>query len=108
MLSKIKALLDKIFKRNQIKYIEAPKSENELKVNKKDDDFIKRIQVDSTKSIKAHKLQRDFQTGLIKEEDLSEEDYKLLEDLYQKQIKETIENIKMYRERINLLKGNLA
>ena len=57
---------------------------------------------------KALKLQKDYKAGLIEEEDLSEEDFDLLSNLYETQIEQTKQSIENYREKILNIKNKLV
>ena len=45
-------------------------------------------------------MQKDYKAGIIEEEDLSEEDFELLSNLYEKQIQNTKKSIENYRAKI--------
>lgn len=94
-----------LFKSNNQQYIEAPKENNiqEEKVN-----FKSQIIVNNEGEQKALKLQRDFKDGLIEEENLSEEDFNLLTNLYERQIEKTKKSIQEYKDRIVSIKSKLG
>jgi len=52
---------------------------------RKNANFKSQIVIDNEEEQRILKLQRDFKAGLIEEKDLSEEDFKLLVNLYKKQ-----------------------
>ena len=78
MLERIKEFFINLFKLNNQQYIEAPKEviepvsniNEEVKTNFKDE-----IAINNEEGNRALKLQQDFKSGLIQEEDLSEEDF---------------------------------
>ena len=111
MLEKIKKFFKNIFRVNSQQYIEAPKEELEHISNKRlqrNINFRDEIIVDNKEEDRILKLQKDFKEGLIKEEDLSEEDFNLLSKLYEMQIEKTKQSIQTYKNRIISLKSKLA
>jgi len=52
----------------------------------------------------AEKLQRDYQQGIIEEEDLNDDEYNLLSNLYQSQIDSIKQEIDNYKMKIKNLK----
>ena len=89
MLEIIKDFFRNLFKTNNQQYIEAPKEVIEPVSNiklQRDSDFKNQIVVDNEEEKRILKLQKDFKAGLIQEEDLSEEDFILLTNLYENQI----------------------
>lgn len=110
MLEKIKEFFRNLFKANGQQYIEAPKEEIESindRQAQRDSDF-KNQMIISNEEERILKLQKDFRTGLIEEEDLSEEDFDLLSDLYESQIEKTKQSIQRYKDRIISIKSKLA
>ena len=105
MLEKIREFFRNLFKSNNQQYIEAPKESDaqEEKVN-----FKSQIIVNNEEEQKALKLQRDFKDGLIEEENLSEEDFNLLTNLYERQIEKTKQSIQEYKDRIVSIKSRLG
>ncbi len=121
MIEKIKEFFKNLFKIRVQLYIEAPKEEIEnintiqkeskvVNTIKEDNssDFISRISVDTKENDRALKLQKDFNAGLIEEEDLSEEDFNLLSELYENQIERTKQSIQKYKNKIITAKKELA
>lgn len=110
MLEKIKEFFRNLFKTNGQQYIEAPKEEIESindRQAQRNSDF-KNQMVISNEEERILKLQKDFKTGLIEEEDLSEEDFDLLSKLYESQIEKTKQSIQRYKDRIISIKSKLA
>ena len=110
MLQKIKEFFMKIFKGNSIKYIEAPKEVNELEYgyDKKEKFDFGYVKADNEKYEKALKLQKEYKAGLIEENDLSDEDFELLTNLYEKQIDYTKKSIENYKNKIISVRSKLA
>ncbi len=111
MLERIKEFFRNLFKANNQQYIEAPKEVIEPVSNiklKRDIDFKNQIVVDNEEEKRILKLQKDFKAGLIEEEDLSEEDFILLTNLYENQIEKTKQSIQRYKNRIISVKSKLA
>lgn len=111
MLERIKEFFRNLFKTNNQQYIEAPKEVIEPVSNIKlqeDIDFKNQIVVDNEEEKRILKLQKDFKAGLIEEEDLSEEDFILLTNLYENQIEITKQSIQRYKNRIMSVKSKLA
>ena len=111
MLKKIKEFFKKLFKINNQKYIEAPKEVLEQTNNDKEEkicDFKNQIAIENEEENKIIRLQKDFKEGLIKEEDLSTEDFDALTKLYEKQIEETKQSIERYKKRIIYIKTKLV
>lgn len=110
MLEKIKKFFRDIFKTNKQQCIEAPKEMveplNDIQ-EEKNFDFKNQIVV-PYKEERVLKLQKDFKIGLIKEEDLSEEDFDLLTKLYESQIKQTKESLQRYKSKIMSIKSKLV
>ena len=111
MLEKIKEFFRNIFGINNKQYIEAPKEDvepiNNIKLQR-NINFKDEIAVTNEEEKRILKLQRDFKAGLIKEEDLSEEDFNLLSKLYESQIEKTKQSIQTYKNRIIFVKSKLA
>lgn len=111
MLEKIKEFFRNLFKTNEQLYIEAPKEEK-VPINnineKRNINFKNEIVVDNKEENRSLKLQKNFKAGLINEEDLSEEEFNLLRNLYEKQIEETKKSIQRYKEKIIAIKTELA
>lgn len=108
MLKKIKEFFIKIFRINNCKYIEAPKEEiitNNIK--EESDNFKSKIIVENEEDRRILKLQQDFKAGLIKEEDLPEEDFDLLNALYLSQIEKVKQSIEEYKNKIIVIKSKL-
>lgn len=70
--------------------------------------FLETIKIEEDKEEKRiRNLQRQFETGLISEEDLSEEDWIKLEELYEKQIAEAETKLEEYRQKIIRIRKNI-
>lgn len=110
MLEKIKKFLRNIFGINNQQYIEAPKEYvepiNNIKLQR-NINFKDEIFVANEEEKRALKLQTDFRAGLIEEENLSEEDFNLLSNLYESQIEKTKQSIQTYKNRIISVKSKL-
>ena len=111
MLEKLKKFFRNLFKIEDKRYLEAPKEiiepVNNASVSNKND-FINQIIVDNSKNDRALKLQKDFKEGLIEEEDLSEEDFELLSNLYENQIESIKKSIQSYKDKIVSIKNQLV
>lgn len=111
MLEKIKRFFRDLFKTSNQQYIEAPKeieeSVNNIQIQKSST-FKSQIVVENEEEKRISKLQKDFKAGLIEEEDLSEEEFNLLTNLYEKQIEKTKQSIQRYKNRIISVKSKLA
>ena len=114
MIDKIKNFLKKLFGLNNLHYLEAPKndtSQEELKQNniKLQSEFAKQIKIkpDEKKKL-ALRLQKNYKEGIIEEENLSEEEFDLLSNLYESQIESTKQSIENYRNKILNIQAKLA
>ena len=54
------------------------------------------------------KLRKDFESGIILEEDLSKDDFDTLYNLYEREIQSSRESIQNYRDKILVLKNKIA
>ena len=104
MIQKIKNFFKNLFGLNSQKYLESPKNET-LQNN----DFQEQIKIvpDEEKE-KALKLQNDYKSGVVEEEDLSEKEFDILSNLYESQIKETKRSIENYRQKILNIQNKLT
>lgn len=103
IFSKIASFIRNIFARKEdINGIheEQPKAENLVTDENIRNNFTKNIKISTIDE--TVKLQQDYKSGVIKEEDLTEEQYNSLMKLYDKQIDEYKTNISMKKE---MLKG---
>lgn len=111
MLEKIKRLFRNLFKTSNQQYIEAPKEMkepiNDIQIQR-NSTFKSQMVVENEEEKRALKLQKDFKAGLIEEEDLSEEEFNLLTNLYENQIEKTKQSIQRYKNRIISVKSKLA
>ena len=116
MIEKIKEFFKKLFGINSQNYLEEPKNEvlkneilqtNNMKLQYNDFKEQIRIVPDEEKE-KALKLQNDYKSGVIEEEDLSDEDFDILSNLYESQIKNTKQSIENYRKKILNIQTKLA
>lgn len=110
MLTKVKAFFKNLFGKNNHKMLDVPANSTENAKEKQliDDTFKNKITIDLTEQNRILKLQKDFRAGLIKEEDISDEDYEALSNLYDKQIEETKQEIQNYKNKIIALKSKLT
>lgn len=110
MIERIKEFFRNLFKTNNYKYIEAPKEQiepiNDMQ-KQKSFDFRSEIVVENEEEKRTLKLQKDFKSGLIEEENLSEEEFNSLSKLYEIQIQKTKESIQRYKNRIISAKTKL-
>lgn len=110
MLEKIKEFLKSMFKSKNYKLLDTGEEVKEPVNNTKElknVDLKKQIVASNEEEKRILKLQKDFQAGIISEEDLSKEDYNLLTNLYNKQIEKTKRSIQKYKERILYIKSKL-
>ncbi len=110
MFKKFKELFRKLFGISKIQYIEASKEVKNPISNKNiqpEKSFKNQIIINNEKENRALKLQYDFRNGMIKEEDISDEDFDLLANLYLRQIKEAKQEIQKYKERIIAIKSEI-
>ena len=109
MMERIKKFFRNLFGISQ-NYLEAPKNDvhqNEIlytnyeKLQSRFNQFQEQIKIESNpQEEKALKLQRDYKAGIIEEEDLTEEDFDILSNLYENQIQNTKASIENYRKKI--------
>lgn len=104
---RIKNFFTNLFKRNiQTKNIVGKK---EITPNKIKQEFIKDIKIPEEKAnSRLLKMQKDFEKGLIKEEDLNDSDLNDLRKLYMQQIEEKKKSIENYKKRIIKIKAQLV
>lgn len=110
MLEKIKEFFRKLFDRNKQQVIDEPKiidNSTDKKQNQFKKDFETQV-VFKNEEEKNLKLQRNFESGNLNVEELSEEEFKALVKLYEKQIKETEESIERYKSKIEKIKIQIA
>lgn len=109
MLEKIINFIKGLFKTEKQQYIEAPREVEESITNVKlQENFDNRIIVHNEEEERILQLQKDFKAGLIEEEDLSEEDFDALTNLYESQIEKTKKSIERYKSKIMSIKSQLA
>ena len=118
MIERIKEFFRNLFGINSRNYLEAPKNnvpQNEIlhtnneKLQSRFNQFQEQIKIKSNpQEEKALKLQRDYKAGIIKEEDLSEENFDILSNLYENQIQNTKASIENYRKKILNIQTKLA
>lgn len=109
MFNKIKEFFKNLFQTNKPKYIEAPKEVVEpINNNQVQTSLKSQIIINNEEDNRILKLQEDYKAGLIEEEDLSEEDFDLLTELYEKQIEKTKQSIQMYKNKILSIKSQLV
>lgn len=103
IFSRVKDFFRNIFNKNT----ETLKQSKEV-VKKEDANFKQLIQVKEDKEeIRLLKLQEDFANGVIKEEDIREEDTEKLFELYDEQIEEINTKTEMYKQKILEIKAKL-
>ena len=118
MIEKIKEFFRNLFGINSQNYLEAPKNEmprneilhtNNIESQNKYNQFQRHIKIipDQEKE-KALNLQNDYKAGVIEEEDLSEEDFDILSNLYESQIQNTKSSIENYRKKILNIQNKLV
>ena len=118
MIEKIKEFFRNLFGTNNQNYLDAPKNDipqneilqtNNIQSQNKFNEFQNQIRiVPDQEQEKAIRLQKDYKAGLIEEEDLSDEDFNLLSNLYEKQISNTKQSLENYRRKILNIQNKLA
>ena len=118
MVEKIKEFFRNLFGIKTQKYLDAPKDDipknailetNDVEHKDRFNEFQNQIKImPNYEEEKALKLQKDYKAGLIEEEDLSEEDFDILSNLYENQISKTKQSIENYRRKILNIKTKLA
>lgn len=108
MFEKIKDFFMKIFGiKKQELLIEDVKYESVSDTRK--EEFEKNIRVSKNEEEeRILKLRKDFESGIILEEDLSKDDFDTLYNLYEREIQSTRESIQNYRDKILVLKNKIA
>ena len=108
MFEKIKDFFMKIFGiKKQELLIEDVKYESVSDTRK--EEFEKNIRVSkNVEEERILKLRKDFESGIILEEDLSKDDFDTLYNLYEREIQSTRESIQNYRDKILVLKNKIA
>ena len=104
---RIKNFFTNLFKRNiQTKNIVEKKEITSIKIKQ---EFIKDIKIPEEKAnSRLQKMQKDFEKGLIKEEDLNDSDLNDLKKLYMQQIEEKKRSIENYKNKIIKIKAQLV
>ena len=104
---RIKIFFTNLFKRNiQTKNIVEKKELTPIKIKQ---EFIKDIKIPEEKAnSRLQKMQKDFEKGLIKEEDLNDSDLNDLKKLYMQQIEEKKRSIENYKNKIIKIKAQLV
>lgn len=104
---RIKNFFTNLFKRNiQTKNIVEKKEITSIKIKQ---EFIKDIKIPEEKAnLRLQKMQKDFEKGLIKEEDLNDSDLNDLKKLYMQQIEEKKRSIENYKNKIIKIKAQLV
>ena len=118
MIEKIKEFFRNLFGINNQNYLDAPKNDvpqneilqtNNMSSQNKFNEFQEQIKIlPNEENEKALKLQNDYKAGLIEEEDLSEQDFDTLSNLYESQIENTKKSIENYRKKILNIQTKLA
>lgn len=107
IFGKIKMFFKKLLKSNV-------QSENiaqntQITFEKETQNFIEDIRISKKKiNSRLQKMQRDFENGVIIEEDLCEPELKELRELYMQQIEEKKQSIQNYKNRIVKVKAQLT
>ncbi len=110
MIEKIKTFLKKLFVKEKVQYIEAPKKEITSIVNQqkpKETNFKNQIMLNNEEK-NIIELQQKLKLGEIQEEDLTEREFNVLTKLYEDQIAKTKQSIQMYKNKIIAAKSKLA
>lgn len=108
MFEKIKDFFMKIFGiKKQELLIEDVKYESVSDTRKEEFEKNIRVAKDEEKE-RILKLRKDFESGIILEEDLSKDDFDTLYNLYEREIQSTRESIQNYRDKILVLKNKIA
>lgn len=104
---RIKIFFTNLFKRNiQTKNIVEKKEITSIKIKQ---EFIKDIKIPEERAnLRLQKMQKDFEKGLIKEEDLNDSDLNDLRKLYMQQIEEKKRSIENYKNKIIKIKAQLV
>lgn len=108
MLKKIKEFFKKILGIKEQQYLEAPKEKINFEETQKNSNFKEKVAIVNETEKRILELQRDFKAGVIEEEDLSEEDFQALSELYESQIEKAKEAIENYKSRILSVKASLS
>ncbi len=101
IIEKIRHFLKKLFNKDSIKYIETKKIEknadNKQYTKEKDTRLFKEeIKLQNKENSETINLQKEFEEGKIKAEDISEENRDILIDEYIKQIMQKLKRINEY------------
>ena len=96
LFGKIKSFFKKLFGKKQVEINEEPVVESEEAVN----DFKESIKMTEDEETQLLELQKRYRRGEIAENDLTEEQIDALCDLYDKQIEEIKESIRIKEEKI--------
>ena len=96
LFGKIKSFFKKLFGKKQVEINDEPVVEQEEAVN----DFKETIKMTEDEETKLLELQKRYRRGEIAENDLTEEQIDALCDLYDKQIEEIKESIRIKEEKI--------
>lgn len=111
MLEKIKDFFRNLFKINNQQCLDAPKENIETVTNFnkiENNTFKNQLIADDKFSNEVIKLQKDYKSGIINEDDLTEEEFDNLSKLYYSQIKKTKESIENYKNKILKIKAQLS
>ena len=107
-LQKIKSFFMNLFRKNRVaeKTAVEPIAENKVE-NKKT--FVKEIKVQQdNEKINLLKLQKDYEAGLIKEENMTDEQISKVEELYKEQITKLRNDYDGYKQKIINIRKKLA
>lgn len=107
IFGKIKMFFKKLFKSNVQSQNIAQNAQ--ITYEKETQDFIGNIKIAEEEiNSRLQKMQKDFENGVIIEEDLCEPELKELRELYMQQIEEKKQSIEKYKNRIMKVKAQLT
>lgn len=105
---KIKSFFMNLFRKNKVTEKNAVEQIVENKVENKKS-FVEEIKVQQdNEKLNLLKLQRDYEAGLIKEEDMTDEQVSKVEELYKEQITKLRNDYDGYKQKIINIRKKLA
>lgn len=107
MLNKIKEFFRNLFKGYSYKCLEETKEQKVSKDTKNEFDLSSQVAEDIEAKDRIQVLYQDFSDGKIKEEDLSQNERKILIKYYLEKINETKQSINTYKEKIEIIKSKM-
>lgn len=111
MFEKLKSFFKKIFGINDLKLLEDKKiiEKEEIKKENEKEEFLNSIIiVPNEQKEEAIKLQKQYQQGILDEEELTDKQYIALSNLYHSQIDSLKQEITEYKQKIESLKQKLV